>query len=499
MEDVSKTFHGLSHEEIDAIRSVAQAHGGVYNSFTQPSTMTTSQLPVGIQFFDFDTVGKKMFNKISILRNRIPRVKASGTAFAWREILDINVGKVVPGVSEGNRNAVIARSTKDRIATFAGLGMENVSTFEAKYAAQGVANVEELARIDALEALQMAEERVILGGNKSNLLGTPAAPAGVASAGGSMTARTVTCRVVALTMEGKYLASVATGVSTVISRTNADGSVDSIGGGSSMISAASAGVAVGAGQKVTWSVTDIPQAMYWAWYTGTAGNERLAGITSTNQFIQTTDESGSTQLATAITADNSRNLLEFDGMIPQILRAYADGAEGYFKSMNNVALSADAAGNVTQLVNLFWSFYDKYQSGPTTLVMDGLTAYEITKMLLSGPAAAIYQNLITKNDSIVGGFYVQKVLNPFTQQTVNIEVHPYMPTGTIMILTDSLPFAVEGLGNMWEMMVRQEYYSIDWPLRTRKRECGVYVDEGLKLLAPFVMGIIKNIYTTPLV
>jgi hypothetical protein len=43
------------------------------------------------------------------------------------------------------------------------------------------------------------------------------------------------------------------------------------------------------------------------------------------------------------------------------------------------------------------------------------------------------------------------------------------------------------------MLLRRDYYRIDWPLRTRQREYGVYAEEVLAVYATFAMSVISNI------
>lgn len=43
------------------------------------------------------------------------------------------------------------------------------------------------------------------------------------------------------------------------------------------------------------------------------------------------------------------------------------------------------------------------------------------------------------------------------------------------------------------MLTRQDYYRIDWPIKTRQREFGVYSEEVMAIYAPFCVGIIGNI------
>jgi hypothetical protein len=47
--------------------------------------------------------------------------------------------------------------------------------------------------------------------------------------------------------------------------------------------------------------------------------------------------------------------------------------------------------------------------------------------------------------------------------------------------------------NVAEMKERTSFYQIDWPLVTRQRQSGVYVEEVLAVYAPFAMAIISNI------
>ena len=47
--------------------------------------------------------------------------------------------------------------------------------------------------------------------------------------------------------------------------------------------------------------------------------------------------------------------------------------------------------------------------------------------------------------------------------------------------------------NVAEVLTRRDYHRVDWPLRTRRREFGVYAEETLAVYAPFGVGILTNI------
>jgi hypothetical protein len=72
-------------------------------------------------------------------------------------------------------------------------------------------------------------------------------------------------------------------------------------------------------------------------------------------------------------------------------------------------------------------------------------------------------------------------------------IHPYMPAGTILALTETLPFPSNMVPSVLEMAVLQEYYSQEYARVQRKYEFGVYASEVLKLYFPAGQGIITNI------
>jgi hypothetical protein len=43
--------------------------------------------------------------------------------------------------------------------------------------------------------------------------------------------------------------------------------------------------------------------------------------------------------------------------------------------------------------------------------------------------------------------------------------------------SDKSPYELSGVANLLEAKVRQDYYQIQWPWRSRRYEYGVYVDE----------------------
>jgi len=91
---------------------------------------------------------------------------------------------------------------------------------------------------------------------------------------------------------------------------------------------------------------------------------------------------------------------------------------------------------------------------------------------------------------------VRTYLNRFSMaggSVVDIKVHPNMPAGSVLFTTRALPYPMSNVGNVFQVRTRQEYYQIEWPLRSRRYEYGVYADEVLQHYFPPSMAMIGNI------
>src|SRR6185312_12381887 len=173
-----------------------------------------------------------LYPVITPLRNRIARAKARGGIQAnWRAVTGININGTRPGVSQGNRGAAIQTTVQNYTAAFAALGLEDFVTFEADLAAEGFQDVKALAVEGLLRSVMISEEQVLLGGNASLALGTTGTPSVTGSTtGGTLATQTLSVICVALTLDGYQNSSIAGGVPAVITKTNTDGSTDTIGG-----------------------------------------------------------------------------------------------------------------------------------------------------------------------------------------------------------------------------------------------------------------------------
>lgn len=459
----------------------------------------------GLTAYDLEAPAKTLYPVLTPLRNMLPRVSGRGGIQAnWRAITAINTTNVNAGVSEGNRGGVISTEVKDYLAAYKGIGLEDYVTFEADYAAQGFDDVKARATQGLLRSVMIQEERILLGGNGTVALGTTPTPtvAAVAS-GGSLapsTSHSVIC--VALTLDGFNNSSVANGVVDTISRTNADGSNDTVAGGAAQQSAAAtATTSAGATDSIEASVAPVSGAVAYAWYLGTSGGtERLAAITTINS-VKIGAINGSGQLASALAAaDNSSNNLVFDGFFSIIAKA---GSGGYWNALptgtpgTGNGLTADTSGGIEEFDTVLQHFWDNYRLSPTMIYVSSQEMNWVRKKILDGSTTAVQRFSFSANQQgFLGGTRVEGYVNPFTMgdaEEIPIRIHPNMPAGTVLFLTQTLPYPLSGVSNVNQVRVRQEYYSLEWPQRSRKYEYGVYADEVLQCYAPFSMGVLTNI------
>lgn len=465
-------------------------------TFNQPANATT-----GLNYYDLEAGAKFLVPVLTPLRNEIPRVSGrGGTQANWRAITGINTGKIRIGVSEGNRGGVIDVSTQDYLAIYRGIGLEGNATFEADYAAQGFDDVRAQAGMRTLQSLMIGEEITILGGNGTLALGTTATPSLSAStSGGSLATSTQSVICVALTLDGFVNGSVSGGIQASITRTNPDGSSDTHGGGCAQKSAAASQAVTGPTASILATVTAKTNAVGYAWFWGTAGNETLGAITTINSIVITAAATG-TQLASALpSSDQSQNTLIFDGLLTLCNKGLGSYAKTLATGTAGVGtpLTGDGAGGIVEIDDALQSFWDNWRLSPDAIWVSSQEAKNISRKILAGNANAAQRFVFNSaQDAIGGGVMVRSYLNRFSMaggKEIPIRIHPNLPNGTLLFTSMSIPYQLSGVNNVIQVKTRKEYYQVEWPLRTRKYEYGVYADEVLQHYFPASMGYITNI------
>ncbi len=487
-------FADLSQQTLDLLNKI---------DVTALNKTTLSQA-TGLNAFDLRGPALNLYPVLTPLRNKLPReVSDRGDlATRWKAVTGVNTTNLDLGLSPGQRSGEIQITEQDYVASYAGIGLESSVDWEAIWAGGKEFDNKATVIQALLRAVMIGEESLLLNGNASMPLGAPSAPTVTVSAGGSYPVTTgVVVFVVALTARGYLNSSIAGGVPTTVTRTNKDGSsTGPFGGGSSNKSGASTAVNTTSGQQtLNLSVTAVPGAAAYAWFIGTsAANAVLTAITTNNGSpgnpVVINAAGTGTQVATAITTDNSTNALVFDGFITQALK----GGAGYFKSLDNAFLTSDGAAGIVEIDAALQFFWDNRRLSPNEIWINSQEAKNINKRVIAGGGVPLFRLTLPSGPSgdeptIMGGTSVARYWNKFTQQFLDIMIHPNITPGTILFKTNEIPYPLSGVGEVNFVRCRRDYYQIDWPIVSRQYVYGVYADEVLVCRAPFALGVIANV------
>jgi hypothetical protein len=489
------------------LREIEKAHANpLPGDPLAKTTFSESNSPTsGLTYYDLETGAKFVYPMLTPLRNEIPRVSGKGGIQAnWRAVTGINTTGLRIGVSGGNRGGISAVATQDYSAAYKGIGIETSVDFEAQYAGMGFDDVKAIGAKIGLEACMLGEELLILGGNTSVPLGTTPTPSlAPSTSGGSLTAAaspySVIC--VALSLDAIVNGSVTAGIQGAITRSNADGSSDTFGGGASGKSAnATTSIASGTSGSIAATVAPVTGAVGYAWFWGAAGSEVLGAITTINSLVVTANAAGTQTAASLGSSDNSTNALVFDGLLYQ---AFKSGSNAYVQYLatgtagTGSTLTGDGAGGIVEVDAALKNRWDNYRLSPDTMWVGSQVANDMSKKILAGGTNAAQRFVFDADQGALGGgIMVRTYLNKFSMagpKTIDIRIHPNMPAGTVLMTSRTLPYPLSNVGNVMQIRTRQDYYQIEWPPRARRYETGVYADEVLQNYFPPSMAVISNI------
>lgn len=439
---------------------------------------------LGLQARSLEAPAKLLYPLTAILRRMIPRVKPNPVSklVEWKVISAINTGNLWASIAEGAAGTINKKTEKDKSATMKTLGVRDFVTYESQFYGQDYQDVKALGVLTNLQTLMVTEEDVLIGGNIS-VLAPPAAPSGVASVGGSLPLDAVgfAVKVSPLSLQG-FRQSQLVGY---------DPFANTIGEG--LPSASSANVPSAAGDKITFTWADVPNAAAYNVFTRTSGvgTYKFSGTVTVNAFVL----ASTTQIGVPVenTVDGSANALDFDGMIQQY-NAVGSGAD--VTSLNNAVLTSDGLGGVTQITDMFERMYRATGVGPNFLIMEPRIHRKIIS-LIAGSTAPVYRvNLTDGNSEIKGGMAIRSLLNPFTGEDVELISHRTFPPNMIFALRLSNPYDYANLANAMDVAVVQDYYQVDYSVEQasgRVWPFGVYVNEVLRVYFAGGGGILKNV------
>jgi len=446
----------------------------------------------GLMGYNLEAPAKQLVPFASPLRNIIPRkLSKTGTSVHWKAITDVAAAGKATAI-EGVRGNGMRYSVADKLAAFKVIGLQDAVTFEAEAAGRNFQDVKATAVTNLLLRVMTEEEKIILGGNTTALpaVATPVATTATVP-NSTITAGSYSVKVAALTLvaANRVVTNAQLPNLTGLEIPATDASNQAITGAYDGVTAAStaASVTVTAGDGISATVTPVRGALAYAWFVGASGSETLQ-IVTTNSAM--TIDKLVTGGSSAPTADGSADPLAFDGIIPQILNG-----GGLFYDMQNQQLTA-SAGGIEVLDEINSRLFNEFKNGATRYLVSEQLAKDITSAIVKNNGApTLFVNNTEKND-ITGNYMVRRYVNKsFGGENISIEVHPWLPNGTMVVMCDNVPYPNANIPSVLEMECGYDYRQLEYARTSPKYEFEVRTYEALKHYFPACQAIITNVKT----
>lgn len=495
--------------------------------------ITTSGISsgTGLDFYYLEPQAKNIYPVFYPILASTPRVnpmfngmKVGGQAVNWKAVVGIDANGY-PGLSEGNRNAFMNITTRNYSSNFKMLGKDIQTSFFAQQTGLGFDDMVGLAQFSMMNALLNDEERMMLFGNdgpstvggNGYALGTTNTPVLTQSnvAGSSVAASAQNyVFAVALTPWGVSMSG-ATGIVAPYLRTNADGSQDTINGGTGIISLVSNSVVTDASHlsitvTIPYSVGAAGYAIFLNQLANTTSGAYFCGVSSTPVFTITTTPASTNQQANytnpttskGFTADYSWNLLDFPGILTYHFGTFGASQPAYLKDLGGSGFTSNGDGTIAEFEACADYLWLNYKVSIDAIRCGGALIHAISRAALTSNAGNTgNQRLIierTSDGQVTGGQlltqYNWKYSNNGLPKQVPVTTHPWLPNGVVLfdIFTNPYPAAGDTIPAVRRIVSLEDHFGLKWPYRKLQHELGVYCFETQEHYLPFAGGVLTG-------
>jgi hypothetical protein len=226
----------------------------------------------------------------------------------------------------------------------------------------------------------------------------------------------------------------------------------------------------------------------------------LAAITTVPTYTLKANPTGSqTAAAAGLNADHSASALDFSGLCS------VTAAAGTVTDLGGAQLTSVGDGTIAEFETLLFNLANSYFLTPTDAYMNAAIFSQVCSAIITtGNSSTNVSRINIEANSlgqITGGTFPVAYRSKFagaamgesTPGVINLRYHPLMADGCILFDMADNPYPDAEIPAVRRIMTMREYYSIPWPLRTRKYEEGVYVNETLQHYIPFSTVMLTGI------
>ncbi|WP_020658389.1 hypothetical protein [Amycolatopsis benzoatilytica] len=404
--------------------------------------------------YDLEAPAKEMYPKFTPIRNELSRVRGQGAAREYKRINGVtNAGLGgVPDISPFfnsesdsgtpsfgsltlRRGKKIQYAADDKVIPYVEMSLSDMVTYKAQFAGVGFEDVRQLSQHSLLWSHLLGEEKALLygRGSKTGFVGAMTQPAqptlSTATTGGTIAAATYSVRITARSGFGETAATASVTQATT-------GSTSTL--------------------TVNLPAANLPFGANI--YIGPAGSEVLQGTGTAGQAVVFT--SLVTGTAAAPAADSSADANGYDGLLTNALAL----------GTSPLALNAKLGQGVyttpgAEFQQQFLAMWNAVYADPDEVWSTAAVRNELGNQLLGSSSSNYRIDLGAAQNGKVIGEMVAGILNHAspTSKMVDLRVHPYMPSGTALIRSRTLPFPDNNVGETSQVVAVQEYMSVDWP------------------------------------
>jgi hypothetical protein len=452
----------------------------------------TSPLATGFVPFDLVSPSRLIYPVYSPFRNKLPRVAGQGMARRAKLVtgvagsqtggasgnpvrLSINElpggGATMPGTSwPMNLPGSTSNVAADLLVPYKFFGTTEPISWLSQFSGQGFEDISALANLVLLQKFMLGEEYSILGG-MVNALTAPAAPTlvkrtAVAIAETDLPNAALYVLVTALNIYGNETAYVSGCVATTTPSS----------------------------QVVDVKITPSAAAVAYNVYVGTVNARTSLFLYAQGVGATTVSVSGATLPSSTnppITDTGTGSATDYDGLIP-ILASHTGGVysagAGYYQP------SANSTARIAVFNTALEQMWKATKADPGELVMEGGDIGRLSDDLRAN-ASQNFRMFIAQSEfaGIMAGAAVSEFINPVTRKMIPIMVHPWMPQGTSLLMSYTLPFPWTNVPNVQEIVNVQDYLSIAWPVVDVTFRYSMFLYGALVCYAPVYNGLIQGL------
>lgn len=480
----------MNSEILKTLEAYKQAVAPQPGQGLNPDVAKAWNLATGLQAYNLETL-HTIFPVLTPIRNITSRVKGKGKKVEYKAITSPDNSGNSAWVAEGSAAALVTPVTTDVTATYRGFARGTTVTMESIWAGEGYVDMKSLAVVNLLRQVMIDEENAILFGQNATNSSTEQAPGAVGAAPNITSA-------VSSTTGG----SIATGTTYAVKQTVVTAMGESTPSAEKTFTIASGS----SGSVVVTPVFPSGQPVIgFRIYAGTSGSTMYlvaaanvsaglpssattpGGVACTTNGDAITITSIPSSGANPPGSDGTASSLAFNGLYTQMW-----GGSG--ATLTNQAGALTVAG-ITGLLKAMWN--SAYKADPDFIYCNVQESAKITSLTLG--AGTPYQVLVNQGEvnNATANFRVARFTNAATGSELPIRVHPTIPQGTMLFLTNKLPgwYVPTDVPTIWEMDLPQDYVEIDYPPTSSNPlyQSEVRFYGALKLYVPGLQGALYGI------